>query len=119
MKRAGQYADVVREAIDSARGEGFHHVAGVLQRVLDSSAPKLSDLDIDQLRTFARFVSDRGALLHPYWDHAREPYVEADEDEFLGLMNGFYGLFASFLLDELGIPVRPDVEGDVSRGPSN
>jgi hypothetical protein len=113
MKLEAQYLETVKEAAQIARDEGFLHVASLLQRIGSQDRAELSDLDTDQLRTFARYVRARASLLHPYWDHSRRPYVEADEEEFLELMNGFYGSFASFLLDELGLAVeleRSDAE---------
>ena len=100
-----RYDSMLRELIDLARSEGFPHVQKLLARLIDEQKPMVSDLDADQLRAFARFISDRSELSFPYWSDTREPFVQAHEDEFLELMNGLYGKFACFLLDELGIAI--------------
>jgi len=111
MKLRAQYLEIVREAAGVAAEEEFPHVARVLSALASESEFRLSTLDVDQLRTFARFIRARATLRHPYWDDSHEPYVEAHEEEFLELMNGFYGAFAAFLLDELSIAVEPQPAG--------
>jgi hypothetical protein len=107
MKLKEQYGATVTEAAGIAREEGFAHVGSLLRRLLSDEPYTLSELDQDQMRAFARFIRLRSMLLHPYWDDSREPYVEAHEEEHLELMNGFYGLLAGFMLDELQLPVEP------------
>jgi hypothetical protein len=103
--QSDRYDSILRELIELAKSESFPHVQKLLARLIAESKPEISDLDADQLRAFARFISDRGELSFPYWSDTREPFVQAHEDEVLELMNGLYGKFACFLLDELGIAV--------------
>jgi len=119
MRLRAQYLGIVKEAEDIAREEGFPHVSQVLGLLASEDSPNLSELDIDQLRAFAQFVRSRASLRHPYWDDSREPYVEAHEEEFLEYMNGFYGAFASFLLDELKISAEPRPAPERCEGSSN
>ena len=110
MTTPSAYESLFDDLLDLAKQEGFSHICKIIRRFQSAEVPEADELDREQLRQFARFMKARGMLLHPYWSDEAQPYVESHEEEFLGLMKGLYGDFASFLLDELDLAVEPSKE---------
>ncbi len=97
---------LANELKDIAKVNGFTHIFTLLSALSTDKNLALTESDKEQLVLFAKYIKTTAALKYPFWNDDMDNYVASDEEEFLEVINGIYGKFASWLLDELNLPIE-------------
>lgn len=95
-----------QELKDIARINGFTHISAILSALAKDKSPTLTAFDKEQLVLFAKYIKTTAALKYPFWNDDLDNYVASNGEEYLEVINGVYGKFAAWLLDELRLPIE-------------